>query len=143
MAKCVAEMVAREHYNIWIQWKNAFHKSAQVGDAVWPFWILKKKFTPKKWWKEIHSKEMIISVFDEWRRWTMWGRFHVWSFWILKKKSTQKIYFKLKLSYQNKYHKNTNRTEAALYSYKKKIGPQTQNYNCIFGGHFLQKTEKR
>ena len=147
MAKCVAEMVAREHYNIWIQWKNAFHKSAQVGDAVWPFWILKKKFTPKKWWKrnslqrndekEIHSQEIMKKKFTPKKRFTqfltneedeqcgavsMFGRFEFW-----KKKSSQKTYFKLKLSNQNKYNKNTNRTEAALFKSKKKIGLQTQN----------------
>ena len=31
LVKCAAEMVAGVHYNIRIQWKNGFHKSAQVG----------------------------------------------------------------------------------------------------------------
>ena len=34
LLKYAAEMVAGEHYNIWIQWKNVFHKSAQVGETL-------------------------------------------------------------------------------------------------------------
>ena len=41
LLKRFAEMAAGDHYDIRIQWKNAFHKSAQVGGTRfgWPEFI--------------------------------------------------------------------------------------------------------
>ena len=110
LVKCAAEMVAGDHYNIRIQWKNGFHKSAQVEAALFGQSEFLKR-NPLQWNDKLKKEKQKYEQGGGGAVWLVWilkrnllqrndterkkkeqqyqgGGGAVWPVWILKKKST-------------------------------------------------------